>query len=97
MQVVFGTFKFWCRYYHLTLPSFAVVIHGAHRRLFVLCVPAQWLLVRSAMINSGGPQGRTARLGYSARDLVSRCSKASGAPLEPRMELATFLDFFFQK
>lgn len=82
----------------MTLPSFTVVIHGAHRRLFVLCVTAQWLLGRSAMINSGGPQGRTARPGYSARDLVSGCSKASGAALswELRLELATF-GHLFQK
>ncbi|CAF93904.1 unnamed protein product, partial [Tetraodon nigroviridis] len=62
-------------------------------RLFVLCVTAQWLLVHSAMINSGGPQGRTARPGYSARDLVSSCS---GALPGLRLELATF-GLLFQK
>lgn len=72
----------------MTLPTFTVVIHGAHRRLFVLCVTAQWLLGRSAMINSGGPQGRAARPGYSTGDLVSGCNKASGAVLR-RAEAGT--------
>lgn len=62
------------------------------------CVTAQWLLGRSAMINSGGPQGREARPGYSTRDLVSGYNEASGAVLsrEPRLELATF-GHLFQK
>lgn len=71
----------------MTPASFAAVIHGAHRRLFVLCVTAQWLLGHSAMINSGGPQGRAARPGYSTRDLVSGCNEASGA--EPGAEAGT--------
>lgn len=96
IQVLLVAFKFWCWYYHLSLPSFTVVIHGAHRRLFVLCVTAQWLLVRSAMINSAGPRGRTARPGYSARDLVSSCDKASQALPELRLEPATF-GLLFQK
>lgn len=90
----------WLWRYHLSLPSFNVVLRGDHRSLFVLCVTAQWLLGRSAMINSGGPQGRTARIGYLARDLVSSCHKTRrlygslghGALPGPglRPELATF-------
>lgn len=90
-------YKFWLWHYHLTLPSFNVVLHGDHRSLFVLCVTAQWPLGCSAMINSGRPQGRTARIGYPARDLVSIKTLALWQPqpqsptwLELRLELATF-------
>lgn len=52
-------------------------LHGDQRSLFVLCVPAQWLLACSAMINSGRPLERTARQGYPAGDLVSSSHKVT--------------------
>lgn len=75
---------------HLALPSSYVVLCGDHRSLFGLRVTAQWLLGCSAMINSGRPQGRTARLGYPARDLVSSCHKVTGfmAGLAAELSLA---------
>lgn len=84
------THTFWLWRYLLTSPSLAVGVHGDHRSLFVLCVMAQWMLGRSAMINSGKPQGRAARPGYAARDLVSSRQPRPRSSIwpAPRPELA---------
>lgn len=86
------TYKFWLQRYLLTSPCFSVAVHRDHRSLFVLCVMAQWLLGRSAMINSGRPRGRAARPGYPARDLLSLWQPRPQSSVWPelRLELAAF-------